>query len=102
MAHVPVPPPYDPPPGADPLMWRLSYYVYSEHRALHGRCTARGCRYALWPCNPSRYALVGMRVAMGPGHPGQPSVAASGRDMTPGAHDGQPGVMRCAREATYR
>jgi hypothetical protein len=64
------PPPSHPPPGADPLMWRLSYYLYLDHRELRGRCAARSCHYALWPCDVVRYAVVGMRVAMGSRPPG--------------------------------
>ncbi|NJC63912.1 hypothetical protein HC028_05230 [Planosporangium flavigriseum] len=61
-------PPAQPPRGADPLLWRLSYQVWTDHQpAVDQFCQAGACRDAFrpWPCPPRRFAMVGLLAAAG-------------------------------------
>jgi hypothetical protein len=61
-------PPKEPPRGADPLLWRLSYQVWTDHQPAADRfCQAGTCRLAfcLWPCPKHRLATVGLLAAAG-------------------------------------
>jgi hypothetical protein len=61
-------PPKEPPRGADPLLWRLSYQVRTDHQpAADEFCQAHGCRatFSLWPCPRYRLAAVGLLAAAG-------------------------------------
>ena len=67
MPHVewdPEHPPAEPPPGADPLIWRLAYGLHSDHRPhTDGFCVT--CR-EFWPCAPRRLADQGLAAAFRP------------------------------------
>ncbi len=53
-------PPRDPPPGANPTLWRLAYLVYEAHwRRADGFCNCG----ELWLCGPAQLAREQMRVA---------------------------------------
>lgn len=67
LPYDPEDPPTQPPGGADPVMWRLAYQVYVDHRNSYGVCAAPHClgRYQPWPCSPARLAMMGMRTAAG-------------------------------------
>lgn len=59
-------PPQRPPAKADPIMWAVSYLLFSEHqRALDGFCTAHTCRCAHrpWPCRSLNIAKGGLMTA---------------------------------------
>jgi hypothetical protein len=61
-------PPKEPPRGVDPLLWRLSYQVWTDHQPAADRfCQAGTCRLAfcLWPCPKHRLATVGLLAAAG-------------------------------------
>ena len=70
MPHVewdPEQPPAEPPPGADPLIWRLAYGLHSDHRPhTDGFCVT--CRQ-FWPCAPRRLADQGFAAAFRPPPP---------------------------------
>jgi hypothetical protein len=55
-------PPAEPPPGCDPVLWRLAYQVHVDHRpGVDAFCLARTCRaaFSAWPCQPARLAAQG-------------------------------------------
>jgi hypothetical protein len=56
-------PPVDPPGGTDPLLWRLSRQLRSDHDEvdLDGFCVT--CR-TFWPCRPRRLAERGLILAL--------------------------------------
>lgn len=61
MTWDPEDPPAEPPPDADPLVWRLSYGLYQDHRVhTDGFCVT--CKQ-FWPCPNRRTAERGLAVA---------------------------------------
>jgi hypothetical protein len=81
MPHVdwdPERPPAEPPEGADPLLWRLAFGLYSDHRPHNdGFCVTCG---EFWPCAPRRLADQGFAAALGPPgewRPGPPDKSGS-------------------------
>ena len=63
-AEPPVLPSKEPPEGSDPLIWRLAYRLFVDHRAHHdGFCVI--CR-EYWPCASRQLAELGLQQAMRP------------------------------------
>ena len=61
-------PPKEPPRGVDPLLWRISYQVWTDHQpAADNLCLARTCRdvFCPWPCPQYRLGAVGLLAAAG-------------------------------------
>ncbi len=60
-------PPADPPPGANPLIWRLAYALREAHQPRgDGFCGA--CRTFV-PCDDARLAAEGLQSAIAHGAP---------------------------------
>ncbi len=65
-AAVPLPsdpddPPFTPPTGADPLLWRLSRGLWLDHQPdSHGWCV---CCRAWYPCRQRQVADAGLAIA---------------------------------------
>jgi hypothetical protein len=64
LPYDPEDPPPEPPPGSDPLVWRLAYGLHSDHQPdSYGWCVV--CRpLTTWPCNSSRLSAVGFAAAV--------------------------------------
>lgn len=63
-------PPQEPPPGCDPILWKVAYALREEHvEGPDGFCVAAACRRAasLWPCPKRNLADVGLMGSIGGG-----------------------------------
>ncbi len=62
LPYDPADPPAEPPRGADPVLWAVSYALHVEHQpGVDGFCLAGTCRSKsfMWPCHPSELARAG-------------------------------------------